>query len=489
MTCTNEQVKLFMSLKNRYPVMTAAAKAGISRRSASKYIKLGKLPSELKEPRRHRTRQDPFKEHFEEIEALLTDAPELQANTILEYLTKRYPNLYNETHLRTLQRRIKVHRAENGEEKEVMFLQKIRPGITSQSDWTVMDSLNITINGEAFSHLLFHFILPYSCWESIMICQSESFASLAEGFERAVLELGGTLPYHRTDNLSAVSKKVGGERSFTERWEAFTGHYNVRPTRNNPGKSHENGSIEKSHDTFKKAVEQRLLLRGTRDFASKECYEAFLEAIRKQSNELRKEKFLEEMEYLQKLPEKRWNDPNILQVKVSASSTIQVLGCTYSVPSRLIGYTLRIYAYPATLGIHFGQKKLLEIPRIESGVSINYRHIIDSLVRKPNAFAQYQYHHCLFPHILFRWAYDQLKGANPSRADKEYLQLLQLAKLHGEIQVLAGLELCQEVHQLPEHALIKSYLDAPKLLTAHVSVITPDLSTYDQLHNFEGILC
>ena len=52
-----------------------------------------------------------------------------------------------------------------------------------------MNDLGITIGGERFDHLVYHFMLPYSRWETGMVCFSESFETLIAGFQRAVCEL------------------------------------------------------------------------------------------------------------------------------------------------------------------------------------------------------------------------------------------------------------------------------------------------------------
>lgn len=61
---------------------------------------------------------------------------------------------------------------------------------------------------------------------------------------------------------------MGDTRVFTKRWSDFMDHYGVKPSRNNPGVSHENGSVEKSHNLFVNDLEQQLLLRGNRDFTT-----------------------------------------------------------------------------------------------------------------------------------------------------------------------------------------------------------------------------
>jgi hypothetical protein len=92
----------------------AAMKAGMDRKTARKYVQGEKLPSEMKTARTWRTREDPFEEHWPEVERLLQGAPELQAKTVLDYLLERYPGRYQEGHLRTLQRQVRRWRATKG---------------------------------------------------------------------------------------------------------------------------------------------------------------------------------------------------------------------------------------------------------------------------------------------------------------------------------------------------------------------------------------
>ena len=218
--------------------------------------------------------------------------------------------------MRSLQRRIKAWRAESGSSKQVIFRQDLKPGRQSQSDWTHMGDLGITINLQKFEHLLFHFMLPYSGFETVMICYSESFESLTRGFEQGVIQLGGVANEHRTDNLTAATQQMGNDRIFTKRWVEFLSHYGVEPSRNNPGVSHENGSIEKSHHTFKNALAQHLMLRQSSDFKSLEDYQAFLEKIKNKRNFTRRDKIVEETKSLRSLPDKQFNEAVLLSGRV-----------------------------------------------------------------------------------------------------------------------------------------------------------------------------
>lgn len=487
MTCTNKQIGILMQKIEKHTQLIAAAKAGINVKTARKYLRINKFPNELKTIRQYRTRKDPFINHWNEVELMLESAPELQATTILPYLIEKYPEHYDGRQLRCLQNKLKQWRAENGKDKPVIFLQNILPGKQSQSDWTNMDKLGICIAGQPYPHLLFHFMLPYSCWETFTICHTESFDTLSYGFEKAVWELGGVLPEHRTDNLSAATKQCGSSRQFTESWQELLDYYNVTPSRNNPGVSHENGSVEKSHDTFKQAVNQHLLLRGSRNFVDLKAYELFLIQIKEKRNNSRQKKLSEELAYLGKLPNRKWNAPTILPVRVNPSSIVSILSVPYSVPSRLIGYTLKAYIYAQEIELYYGNKCLQKMSRISNGHAIDYRHIIDSLVRKPGAFAQYQYHEALFPRSIFRQVYDQLIVMHPSTGHKIYLKILQLAKMYGELDVATALEIIVEGQIEPTINYITGLLSSGPKTTYSVEINQPVLSEYDQLHSFKTV--
>ena len=116
----------------------AAMRAAMDRKTARKYRDLGKLPSEMKAPREYRTRKDPFVEDWPYMEHLLKATPELEAKIVFEHLVERRPGVYAEGQVRTLQRRFKRWRAQEGPPKEVFFAQDHRPGEAFQTDFTRM---------------------------------------------------------------------------------------------------------------------------------------------------------------------------------------------------------------------------------------------------------------------------------------------------------------------------------------------------------------
>ena len=469
-------------------VPRAGMKANMSERTGRNYAKKANEDKDVKErkSRTHRTRRDPLSQHWPEIEERLIEHPTLEAKSLLSVLMEQYPGQYSETHLRTVQRRVKDWQMTHGADQPVMFRQKLHPARQSQSDWTHMKSLKITIDGHQFDHLLFHFILPYSRWETVMVCDVESYDTLTRGFEQATLEMGGVAHEHRTDNLSAATQKMGCSRVFTNRWQEFMNHYDVTPSRNNPGVSNENGSVEKSHDLLKKAIDQALMLRRSRDFKTLGEYQAFVHTLTRKRNSMRLVKFQEEQALLKPLPETTFNEAMQLKCRVSSCSTIQVISVTYSVPSRLIGTWLTVYVYRDHIELFYNSRLCETLPRVFAGILVNYRHIIDGLVRKPKAFEDYQHKECLFPHPIFRKAYDCLK-ASTDKAPKIYCEILQAAKRMGEKDVQMALELMLEAEITPSVTEVISLIEKSRTPTLTGDVMAVSLDVYDALHQFKGV--
>src|SRR5437588_8157721 len=317
----------------------AAARAGISERTARTYERAGKWPSQLKRLHDWNTRSDPFEQDWPWIVAQLERDPALQGSTLFALLCERHPERYRPTQVRTLQRHIAHWRALHGPEREVIFEQQLFPGERAQSDFTHMEDLGVTIAGEAFPHMLYHLVLTYSNTEAASICFSETFEALAEGLEKALWQIGGVPQQHRTDHLSAAVRRLDkqGTQDWTKRSHALMANSGMLPTWNNLHVAHENGDVEQSHFRFKEAVDQALRVRASRDFPTRSAYDRFLQDLIRNRNLKRSERFAQEQEALYPLPTTPLSPCQELRVTVSRFSTIHIKGNVYSVPSRLIG--------------------------------------------------------------------------------------------------------------------------------------------------------
>jgi hypothetical protein len=432
---TDEQIRRLFMLVSKEPTKAlAAAKAGMSPKTALKYRKTGRLPSQIKQPHLWSSRPDPFTSKWNWVVELLKVNPGLEAKTIFDYLQRENPGQYQDGQLRTLQRHIRQWRATEGPPKEVFFPQIHYPGDLSASDFTHMGSLGITIQGVLFNHMVYHFVLTYSNWEDVSVCYSESMESLSTGLQNALWELGGVPGRHRTDRMTLAVHKDGNPEQYTTRYAALMRHYSLVPEKTNVASGNENGDIEQRHNRFKKAVAQELMLRGSLNFESLTDYEQFLQNLIRRLNAGRRERLEEELKILHSLPQRRLDDCATLELTVSPSSTIPIHNNVYSVHSRLIGERVQVKMFFDRLEVCYAQRVVERIPRLrgQDGHQINYRHIIDWLARKPGAFANYRYQADMFPSSYFKMAYDELKRQRPLHADKEYVQILKIAAHDGE---------------------------------------------------------
>lgn len=431
-----KQAEIYMRARNKSSTqILAAAKAGISERSGRE-IEKGRRKAKLG-VREWQTRKDPFFEVWErELVPLLSVSPGLTPLTLLELLQENHPGEYGDSVLRTLQRRVKKWKALFGPEKEVMFRQEHEIGRLGLSDFTTLKNTTITIQGKVLKHLLYHFRLAYSKWSYVKtILGGESYTALAEGLQEALWRLGGSPREHRTDSLSAAYKNLSQEakEDTTKRYQDFCAHYRMQATRNNRGVSHENGSIESPHGHIKRRIQQALLLRGNPDFISIEAYQQFLEEVVNQHNRRNAKAVNLEKELLQALPAYQAADYTELSVKVTSSSTIEVRRVIYTVPSRLQGETLRIHLYDDRLKCYLGSSYLTTLTRIhvkgnQRARVVDYRHVIKSLVRKPQAFRYSRLREDLLPNEAYKKIWMHVDKNMPSReACKFMVGLLHLS--------------------------------------------------------------
>lgn len=490
MVVTDRQVrKLLMEHQKTGQIGMAAMKAGMHRETAGKYIKIGQLPSERRVERDWRTRPNPFEEHWPEIDEMLSAAPELEGKALFEWLCERYPGTYDEGQLRTFQRHVRRWRALSGPEKEVYFPQNHVPGVRMETDFTCMNALKITIRGEPFDHLLCHDVLTCSNWEWATICHSESLLALRNGLQAALLQLGHVPKQHWTDHSTAATHELGGQergrRGFNAGYLEIMDHFGIEPHTINRAEPHENGDIESANGALKRRIKQHLLLRGSRDFDRRDEYRCFLEEVLHKINDRRRKRLCEELDAMKPLEAALLPDYVEEQLHVTRWSTIQTDRRIYSVPSRLIGETVRVRRGEDRVEVFLAGQRQLSMPRLsgEQFHAINYRHVIEWRIRKPGAFARYRFRQDLFPSLSFRRAYDRLcEVCSPRKADIEYLRILRQAARTMESEVERVLQDLEQRGIPPRWNALMEFWPAPEAPEIpEMAPLAVQLDDYDQL--------
>jgi len=500
MTATDAQVRIAMNERKKGRTLgQAAAKANLrDRDTVAKYEKQGKLPSELKKPRTYLTRPDPFAEDWPSVQPMLVDAPSLEAKALFEWMCAKYPGRYAEGQLRTFQRRVSVWRALEVP-KMVTLEQERVPGEMMQTDGTSMNKLKVTIQRAKFDHLLIHCVLPYSNWEWGIVAQSESLVALMGGFQSALRELGYVPKLHQTDNTTAAThnlKAIAGDaeraesgRVYNTDYLALLQHHGVQPRTTHLGSPDENGDIEAANGALKRALEQHLVLRGSRDFESLEAYEHFLHEVMRRRNELRAERLADELAAMKELKSELLPEMREYRPRVSGSGTIRVLENVYSVPSGLKGRLVVVRVFEWYIAVYFGNRLVQQMPRLvgKKQSHINYRHVLPTLLRKPGGFRQYRFREDMFPTPVFREAWEALDGRkSPRRADIAYLKILKMAADHLETDVELALKLVLETDEPWDDESIAKLVQPPQSPVPHIDCGQVDLSEYDKLMDREG---
>jgi hypothetical protein len=470
----------------------AAMRAGMDRKTARKYLTDGRMPSEMKQHRDWRTREDPFEQQGERIDQLLREQPAIEAKTLFEILCSEWPDTFVPGQLRTLQRRVERWRATQDDASALaMLAQRHRPGEAAQTDFTHAAELGVSIAGALYAHLLGVFVLPFSNWVWLTICASESLLSIRRTVQRAVFQLGRVPEWHQTDNSTAATHQIkktdegSTKRPFNREYLDMMAHFGMKPRTIEVGESHQNGDVEAHNGAIKRALVQALIVRGSAEFESVEHYQRFLDDFARKRNKGRGARVATELDAMKVLDVEALVEFIEERVKVSSWSTISVRKNCYSVPPRLIGQQLRVRVFEDRIQAFFGDRCELECPRVrgEGKRRIDYRHMVWSLVRKPGGFERYVYREEMFPTAAFRRAFEALGATKEGVArDREYLRILHLAASTMESDVEAALSMLLEADEKIAFERVKDLADQRRIPAAPLMTpMRPDLAAYDQL--------
>jgi hypothetical protein len=201
-------------------------------------------------------------------------------------------------------------------------------------------------------------------------------------------------------------------------------------------------------------------------------------------NRPRQARLVEEVAVMQPLTQAALITHTHQRVRVSRGSLIRVRHKVYSVPTSLIGHFVNVHIHEWHLEVYYQSQLVLRVPRLAAAQQhhINYRHVIDSLLRKPGGFRDYRYRDDLFPRLVFRQAWEQLnRWHTPRKADLTYLRILRLAARHLEVDVATILDdLLTSSDPWDDTTVARRLHPTPQPLP-QLACVAINLNHYDQL--------
>ncbi len=258
----------------------------------------------------------------------------------------------------------------------------------------------------------------------------------------------------------------------------------MKPSRNNRGVAHENGAIESAPRHLKDRVRGELELRRSREFECLEAYRTFVADIVAREN-VRVAKDIEtERGQLNPLPPSNPCDCEEVMVTVTSTAGCRIRKVCYSVPSRLIGYRIKARIFDDRIELFQGETRIETLPhghRTHRPNVIDYRHVIQSLKRKPMALERLTYRHDLFPRAAYRHFFDQVKESVSKRqACRLTVDFLALA--HGcEAGIADAIEASLQNGSLPDVESLRTRIAFQELSILHQDVAVVNLGQYSNI--------
>jgi transposase len=327
--------------------------------------------------------------------------------------------------------------------REVFVPLTYRPGDLAEVDFF---EVLVDLDGTRRKAWLFLMRLMYSGRDFAWIYERQDQVSFLDGHARAFAHFGGVPARVAYDNLKAAVVRilVGGARALTPRFAALASHYLLEPCFCRPGEGHDKGGVEARGKALRhqalvpipsgptlEAINAALLAR----------LDARLDTIRDAGGRTMGARFVDEQQVWRPAP-MPFDAEATTVATVTPRALVRVEGAYYSVPSRWAGLDLIVRVGATRVTIVGKDGTRIVHPRKRFGQrSIDYRHYVPELARKPQAVRQ------VLPDLLrdlgapFPAVWDHLQAAHgPREAARLFAKILGELETRGAADVVPTLE-------------------------------------------------
>ena len=304
----------------------------------------------------------------------------------------------------------------------------------------------VDLDGTRRKAWLFLLRLMYSGRDFAWIYERQDQVSFLDGHVRAFAHFDGIPARLAYDNLRPAVTRilVGGARALTPRFAALASHYLFEPCFCRPGVGHDKGGVEARG----KALRRQALVPIPSGPALAAINEALLARLdtrldtgRDVTGQTIGARFADEIPQFRPLPVPFVAEATTIGT-VSPRALVRVEGAVYSVPCRWAGLDLIARVGPTTVTIVGRDGTRIAHGRKRFGErSIDYRHYLPELARKPQAVRQ------VLPDLLrdlgapFPAVWDHLQTAHtPREAARLFAKVLGQLDTHGPAVVVPALE-------------------------------------------------
>jgi len=321
--------------------------------------------------------------------------------------------------------------------REVFVPLTYRPGDLAEVDFF---EVLVDLAGTRRKAWLFLMRLMYSGRDFAWIYERQDQVSFLDGHARAFAHFGGVPARVAYDNLRAAVTRilVGGARALTPRFAALASHYLLEPCFCRPGEGHDKGGVEARGKALRRQALVPIPSASTLD-AINAALLARLDG--RAATPTIGARFAEEQAVWQPAPEAFVADATTLAT-VTPRALVRLEGAWYSVPCRWAGLDLVVRIGPTTVTILGREGTPVCHPRRRFGErSIDYRHYLPELARKPQAVRQ------VLPDLLrdlgepFSAVWARLEAAHGGReAARLFAKILGELETHGAASVVPALQ-------------------------------------------------